>query len=78
MRKLVLAAAFVLAATSASLGQAGFNPGTVVGNVYANPASGCGYGYGYSGPGCGYYLSAPGYRHTVHRKAGPDYRAEQR
>jgi hypothetical protein len=70
MRSQILAAAFVLAATSASLAQAGFNPGTVVGNVYANPAAGCGYGYGYVGPGCGYYLSAPAYRYTHHKRPG--------
>jgi hypothetical protein len=44
--KLALAAGLLVAATACSFAQAGFNPGTVVGNVYQNPLSGCGYGYG--------------------------------
>ena len=46
MRTLVLAAAFVVAAVSAALAQ-GYNPGTVIGNVYQNPIAGCGFGYGF-------------------------------
>jgi hypothetical protein len=40
-----------------------YSYGSVIGNVYRNPASGCGYGLGYSGPGCpdgGYVCSASG------------------
>jgi hypothetical protein len=73
MRKLILAAALILAATSAALAQ--FNPGTVVGNVLQNPASGCGYGYGYFGPGCGYDFYAPGYRYSVGEKGVPGHKA---
>jgi hypothetical protein len=46
MSKLVLGAALVLAATSVSWAQ-DFNPGTVVGNVFQDPRSGCGCGYGH-------------------------------
>jgi hypothetical protein len=46
MRKVVLAASFVLAATSVSSAQ-DFNPGTVVLNVFQDPASGCGCGVGH-------------------------------
>ena len=56
------AAVLVLAASPAAWAQQGFN-GSVIGNVYRDPASGCGYGFGYSGPGCpygGYVCSAPG------------------
>jgi hypothetical protein len=74
MRKLILAAAFVLAATSAAVAQAGFNPGTVVSNVYETLAAyGCGPGFGFSPLACNYYLSAPGYdRETAgaHRRLG--------
>ncbi len=74
MMKLILAAAFVLTATSASLAQTGFNPGTVVGNVYESPAcvDVCAFGYspprsGYGSYAAGYgYYYAPAYRH--HRK----------
>lgn len=45
MRMLLLAGCFVLSATCCSFAQ-DFNPGTVVGNVFQNPLSGCGYGYG--------------------------------
>jgi hypothetical protein len=45
MRKVVLAAILLLAAVRCSYAQ-DFNPGTVVGNVFQNPLSGCGYGYG--------------------------------
>jgi hypothetical protein len=74
MRKLILAAAFVLAATSAAVAQAGFNPGTVVSNVYETIAAyGCGPGFGFSPLGCNYSRSASGYdRETVatHRRLG--------
>jgi hypothetical protein len=46
MRKVVLAAAFVLSAATGSWAQ-DFNPGTVVLNVFQNPESGCGCGYGH-------------------------------
>lgn len=45
MRKLAFAAGLLLATTQWSHAQ-DFNPGTVVGNVFQNPRSGCGYGYG--------------------------------
>jgi hypothetical protein len=45
MRKLGFAAGFLLATLQGSFAQ-DFNPGTVVGNVFQNPLSGCGYGYG--------------------------------
>jgi hypothetical protein len=74
MRKLILAAAFVLAAISAAGAQAGFNPGTVVSNVYETLAVyGCGSGFGFSPVGCNYSRPAPGYdRETVgaHRRLG--------
>lgn len=67
MTKLILAAAFVLAAASAAVAQAGFNPGTVVSNAYDTLAAyGCGPGFGFSPLGCNYSRSAPGYdRETV-------------
>jgi hypothetical protein len=72
MTKAVLAAAFVLAATSISWAQ-GFNPGTVIGNVYQNPASGCGYGFGFD-------CYPPGYRDhptaRAHRYARLRYRSK--
>jgi hypothetical protein len=64
------AAVLVLAMSPVAWAQQGFN-GSVIGNVYRNPASGCGYGFGYLGPGCpygGYVCSAPG--HCYYR-AGP-------
>jgi len=45
MRKIFLGALFTLAVTCGAFAQ-DFNPGTVVGNVFQNPASGCGCGYG--------------------------------
>jgi hypothetical protein len=45
MRKVVFAAGLLLAMVRGSCAQ-DFNPGTVVGNVFQNPLSGCGYGYG--------------------------------
>jgi hypothetical protein len=50
-------------------GASGFNPGTVVGNVYQNPEAGYGYGIGsgfglpQTAPFYGYYRRAP-----VHRR----------
>jgi hypothetical protein len=62
MRKLVLAATFVLAATSASFAQSGFNPGTVVSNTYDKlEERGCDPGFGFSPPGCNYGRLAPGH-----------------
>ena len=46
MRKIVFGAGIILVATSASWAQ-NFNPGTVVGNVFQDPASGCGCGVGH-------------------------------
>src|SRR5271154_2630318 len=74
MRKLFLAAACVLAATSAAAAQAGFNPGTVVSNVYETLAVyGCGQGFGFSPTGCNYSRPAPGYDREAdgaHRRIG--------
>jgi hypothetical protein len=70
MRNLLLGAAVLTAMTSGALAQ-DFNPGTVVGNVFQNPASGCGCGYG-SGccpPAATQYPNTAVYRHHVHRKA---------
>jgi hypothetical protein len=56
------AAVFVLAASPAAWAQEYF-AASAIGNVYRDPASGCGYGLGYSGPGCpygGYVCSASG------------------
>ncbi len=65
VERLVLAAAVTLSTGSACLAQGGFNPGTVVGNVYQNPVAGYGYGFGYSGPGFDYYGYTPGYGYPV-------------
>ena len=70
MGKLVLAGVLVLAAMGFSRAQ-DFNPGTVVGNVFQNPASGCGCGVGH---GCcppqSYYPdnSARAYPYGRHRR----------
>jgi hypothetical protein len=62
MRTLVLAIAYVLAATSASFAEGGFNPGTVVSNTYDKlEARGCDPGFGFSPPGCNYGRLAPGH-----------------
>jgi hypothetical protein len=42
MKKLILLMAFMVAAAPAARAQ--FSPGTVIGNVYQNPAAGYGYG----------------------------------
>lgn len=74
MRKPILAAAFVLAATSAARAQAGFNPGTVVSNVYETlTVYGCGSGFGFSPVGCNYSRPVPSHdRETdgTHRQFG--------
>jgi hypothetical protein len=69
MRKVVFGAVFMLAMTSCSLAQ-DFNPGTVVGNVFQNPASGCGCGYGLGccPPGYTQYPHTSVYRHGARRK----------
>ena len=72
MKGLILVAACVWAATSPAAAQAGFNPGTVVSNVYETLAIyGCGYGFGFSPVGCNYFRSAPD-RETdsAHRRFG--------
>jgi hypothetical protein len=71
MMKSILAAAFILTATSAALAQAaGFNPGTVVGNVYESLYATYGYdfAFGYSPPPDGQVRPAPGHHHTVREK----------
>jgi hypothetical protein len=74
MKRLILAATCVLAATSVAAAQAGFNPGTVVSNVYETLAVyGCGSGFGFSPVGCNYVRVARGYdRETAgaHRRLG--------
>jgi hypothetical protein len=69
MRKLVLGAVFMLTMTSCLLAQ-DFNPGTVVGNVFQNPASGCGCGYGLGccPPGYTQHPNTLVYRPHVYRK----------
>jgi hypothetical protein len=79
MGKLVLAGVLALAATGFSRAQ-DFNPGTVVGNVFQDPRSGCGCGYGH---GCcppqSYYPNQETRvypyerhrRHVWHRAAAP-------
>jgi hypothetical protein len=74
MRKLALAAVLVLAAPAAALAVSGFNPGTVVGNVYENAPPGCVFGFGYSGPGCSYDQPAPRYRSNHRVKAIPAHK----
>jgi hypothetical protein len=71
VKKLVFAALYIFAATSVSSAQtAGFNPGTVVSNVYESLAAyGCEPGFGFSPPGCNYYAYAPGYRYDHKRYA---------
>lgn len=74
MKKLILAAVCAFAAPSAAVAQAGFNPGTVVSNVYETLAAyGCGSGFGFSPVGCNYSHSAPGHERETdgaHRRFG--------
>ncbi|MFZ3357861.1 MAG: hypothetical protein WCA56_09000 [Xanthobacteraceae bacterium] len=58
----VLAAALALAATPAAAQQTGFNPGTVVGNVYESPACANACGFGYSPPRYA-AIAAPAHHH---------------
>jgi len=58
MQKLFVTVLFLLFTTCCSFAQ-DFNPGTVVGNVFQNPLSGCGYGFGL---GC----YPPNYDHDHH------------
>ena len=67
MMKPILAAAFILTASSAALaGAAGANPGMVVGNVYERLYATYGYhfSFGYSPPPDGYVRAAPARHHT--------------
>jgi hypothetical protein len=71
MRTLILAAVCAAAATSAAMAQAGFNPGTVISNVYEDlEARGCDPSFGFSPNGCNYYRYAPGYRQNGGRRYG--------
>lgn len=75
MMKSILTATFILTATSVALAQAGFNPGTVVGNVYENLYATYGYdfAFGYSPPPYGHFRAAPGHHYTARERvrAGP-------
>lgn len=64
MRRLALVLGLLVFAIPRSFAQ-DFNPGTVVGNVYQNPLSGCGYGYGL---GCYPPDYGPPTRPVVHRQ----------
>jgi hypothetical protein len=75
MRKHGLAAAFVLTATAAALAQTGFNPGTVVGNVYEKLPPGTGFGLGSSAAGYGYNGSGAGAASQHSRKWRHHHRA---
>ena len=72
MMKSILAATFILTATSAALAQAGFNPGTVVGNVYESLYATYGYdfAFGYSPPPYGHVRAAPSHHHTARERLG--------
>jgi len=72
MRTFILAAAGILVATSASRAEGGFNPGTVVGNVYEPlNAHGCDQGFGFSPRGCNDGGLAP--THRCDRQADKDW-----
>ena len=73
MMKSILAATIILTATSAALAQAGFNPGTVVGNVYESLYATYGYdfAFGYSPPPYGHVRAAPGHHHTARENSAP-------
>jgi hypothetical protein len=76
MKKYVLTAMLIVpalaAAPSVALagGGAGFNPGTVISNVYLNPEAGYGYGIGY---GFGLPQTAPYYDHCRYAPGGDCY-----
>jgi hypothetical protein len=71
MMKPILAAAFVLTATTAALAQTGINPGTVVGNVYDDLTnSGYSSGFGYSPPASGYDRHASRHHHSLRERVG--------
>ena len=69
MKTLTLAAMLLLAVASSAMAQ-NFNPGTVVGNVYQNPASGCGYGFGFDcyPPRHGHYENLRTHRYAKLRR----------
>ncbi len=69
MKKLILAGAFVLAATSASLAQYAYGPGFNYGHGYYDVAPGYG-SYGAS-PGYGYYASPPAWFENDTQRGGP-------
>lgn len=69
MKKLVLAGAIVLAATSASFAQYAYGPGYNYGYSYYDAAPGYGP-YGVA-PGYGYYGSPPAWFENNSRRGGP-------
>jgi hypothetical protein len=75
MRRFILVAALALAATAAApaapatAGESGFNPGTVVGNVYESPACAGICGFGYAPPVYDYARLAPAHRHPRKKAA---------
>jgi hypothetical protein len=74
MKKLILAATLALTAMpTAFAGQTSANPGTVISNVYQNPAAGYGYGirYGFGLPAPAYADRDGGYPRTAIRKRQP-------
>jgi len=66
MRRFVFAATLALAATPAAAEETGFNPGTVVGNVYESRACAAVCGFGYSPPAYADARFAP--THRQHHK----------
>jgi hypothetical protein len=65
VRKIILALAYVLVATSVAFADAGFNPGTVISNVYERLAAyGCAPGFGFSPASCNFSRRQPGHRHV--------------
>ncbi len=74
MKRLILAAAFVVAATPASWAMSGggsFNPGTTMSYVLESLPPGCSFGL--AAPSCSGERTAPAFRHK-HRSV----RSEQR
>lgn len=69
MKTLALAAMLLSPIASLAMAQ-DFNPGTVIGNVYQNPASGCGYGFGFDcyPPGYGHYEAVHSNRYAWLRR----------